>query len=82
MRYQKYTQDNNTVHRRPTTVSSSAHGKSNTRGRNYLRIILHVAAFMNYCCSFSFLGIFGDLIFLMMAVKAEPELIVVPWVIS
>ena len=41
------------------------------------RVILHVAAFMNYCCSFCFLGIFGDLIFLMMAIKAEPKFIVV-----
>ena len=30
MRKQKYTQDNNTIHKRPNTISSNTHRKSNT----------------------------------------------------
>jgi len=35
MRKQRYTQDNNTIQKRSTTVSSNAHRKSNTMGRKY-----------------------------------------------
>jgi len=35
MSKQRYTQGNNTIHKRPTAVSSSAHKKSNTMGRKY-----------------------------------------------
>jgi hypothetical protein len=37
MMQQRYTQGNNTIHKRPTTVSSNAHRKSNTMGREYRR---------------------------------------------
>ena len=33
--YTTYIHDNNTIHKRPTTVSSNAHGNGNTRGREY-----------------------------------------------
>ena len=45
MSKQRYTQGNNTIHKRPTAVSSSAHKKSNTMGRKYstqfLMLLLH-----------------------------------------
>jgi len=40
MMKQRYTQDNNTIHKRPTTVSRNAHKKSKTMRRKYCYWVL------------------------------------------
>ena len=42
MRKQRYTHDNNTIHKRPTTVSSNAHRKSNTMGKKVLYLVSNI----------------------------------------